>query len=75
MSNKKRLSVFVICFDVRSLLRACAYNPLTLFSLGSFWFLRLGGRGASKVPLYNFENAHPTATQIAHNNVLIISNF
>ena len=67
--------MFVTSFDVRSVLRACAYNPLTLFSPGSFGFLRLGGRGASEVPLDNFENAHPTATKTAHNIVLMISNF
>ena len=75
MLNKKHLSVIVVSFDVRSVLRACAYNPLTLFSPGAFCLLRLGGRGASEVPLYSFENAHPTATKIAHNNVLNISNF
>ena len=75
MSNKNHLSVFVISFDERSLLRACAYNPLTLFSPGFFCFLRLGGKGASEVPLNNFENAHSTGTTIKHNNVLIISNF
>ena len=30
---------------------------------------------ASYDGVYNFKTAHPTATKIAHNNVLIISNF
>ena len=27
------------------------------------------------LPLYNLKTAHPTATKITHNNVIVISNF
>ena len=46
----------------------CKQATLTLFRHGSF-LLPATGKQA-----YNFKTAHPTATNITHNNVLIIFN-
>ena len=57
-------------------------KTLTLNRPGLFCFLGLrvgvgggGGLGARSPPLYDLKTAHPTATKITHNNVLIIFNF